>query len=155
MRGVPDQVPGTRDRGIRHLRGKADAAGPHDPLVVGDLRENDMKRAVLRLEDHDGRPATGYRRLEGVGGLGLDERCHDLAALEAELDTNAIVSHHSSAKWTTKAGIVTQTTMKNTCQEWPLVSDNALRHAVPGASTSTGGVAASGGSRRAHSRERC
>src|SRR6478609_2735170 len=74
-------------------RREADASGAHDPLVIGDVRDNDVKWAVLRLESDDGGAAAtaAQRRLEGVGGPGLDEGGDDLAARKSEFDANALV----------------------------------------------------------------
>src|SRR5436190_1921244 len=78
---------------LRSARRKTDTSGAHDSLVIGDLRDDDVQRTVLRFEDDDRRAAgsAAQRSLQCIGGLGLDEGGYDLAAGETELDANALV----------------------------------------------------------------
>jgi hypothetical protein len=68
---------------------ESDAARAAEALEIGDLRHDDMVRAVLALEDDDARPVLVQRPFEQIGGGGVDEPDDHLSALEAELDPNA------------------------------------------------------------------
>src|SRR5207253_3015702 len=60
---------------LRSTGGKTYVPGAHDPLVIGDLRDDDVEWAVLRLEDDDrgATATTAERGLERVGGARVDE----------------------------------------------------------------------------------
>src|SRR5262249_4521582 len=75
-------------------RPEPDTTGANDPLVVRDLGDDHVKRAVLGLQ-HDDRLAGSRRAergLELVRRIRADEAAHDLPARETELAPYPAVS---------------------------------------------------------------
>src|SRR3990172_2856409 len=77
---------------------EADLRFAREALDVGDARDRDETRGVLGLELDDAVPPRGEMPLQTVGVFRQDERAHDLAAVEADLDPNLLarLSHGST-----------------------------------------------------------
>src|SRR5581483_9722889 len=84
------RIPTPAEGVTARLDAEADAALAREALHVHDPAERDGVPPVLDVEGERAVLPGREGLLEPVGGGGLDDRAHDLPALEADLDTDAL-----------------------------------------------------------------